>query len=94
MTWTAPSGQSYTTTPTGSLFFPVFAAPTGKLVLPNRLPVPDAVRGVMMPRRKCTRAAEHRYRISCERRINEERLAHEHRKRAAERTRNDEPPPF
>ena len=94
VTWTAPSGQSYTTTPTGSLFFPVFAAPTGKLVLPNRLPAPDTVRGVMMPRRKRTRAAEHRYRIGCERRNNEERLAHEHRKRAAERTRNDEPPPF
>lgn len=92
--WTAPSGQTYTTTPTGSIFFPIFAAPTGKLLLPSRHPAPDAVRGVMMPRRKRTRAAEHRYRITWERRINEERLAQEHHKHAAERVRNDEPPPF
>lgn len=94
VTWTAPSGQTYTTIPTGSIFFPVLSTPTGRLVLPDRVPAPDTVRGVMMPRRQRTRATEHRYRITWERRINEERLAQEHQKRAAERTRNDEPPPF
>jgi hypothetical protein len=49
----------------------------------------------MMPRRKRTRAEDHRYRIAAERRINEERLAQElltkqRRKRAA----GESPPPF
>lgn len=92
--WTAPSGQPYTTTPGGSIFFPVLATPTGELVLPNGTQPPDTGRGLMMPRREQTRAQERRYRITCERRINEERLAQEHEKRMAELARNDEPPPF
>jgi hypothetical protein len=92
--WTAPSGCTYTTTPTGSIFFPVLAAPTGELVIPDGTQAPNIGRGVMMPRRKRTRAAERHYRITCERRVNEERLAQEHRKRMAELAKNDEPPPF
>jgi hypothetical protein len=37
----------------------------------------------MMPRRKRTRAAERRYRVASERRINEERLAEARRKHNA-----------
>jgi hypothetical protein len=92
--WTAPSGAVYTTTPEGSIFFPVLATPTGELVLPNRAPPPNAGRGLMMPRRSRTRAAERHARITCERRINEEHLAEQHRKRMAEIARNYQPPPF
>lgn len=94
--WTAPSGQTYTTTPGGSIFFPVLAlaAPTGELVMPGGIQPSDIDRGVMMPRRKRTRAAERHSRITAERRINEERLAEERRKQMALLARNDEPPPF
>jgi hypothetical protein len=92
--WTAPSGQTYTTTPTGAIFFPVLATPTAKLTIPDSIHPPDAGRGLMMPRRKRTRAAERHHRIAAERHINEERLAQQHRKRTAELARNDEPPPF
>ena len=72
----------------------MLAAPTGKLVLPQWVPTEQAARGVMMPRRTRTRTEEHAARIAAERRINEERLAEEHRKRAAQLAANDEPPPF
>lgn len=48
----------------------------------------------MMPTRKRTRAEERAARITAERRINEERLAEERRKRAAWLAANYEPPPF
>ncbi|TDH51383.1 HNH endonuclease [Mycobacterium eburneum] len=92
--WTSPSGRTYTTSPGGAIFFPVLAAPTGKLVLPTATRVPHTGRGVMMPRRSRTRSQARRYRISCERRINETRRAEEHRKRLAELARNYQPPPF
>jgi hypothetical protein len=92
--WTAPSGCTYTTTPTGSIFFPVLATRTGELVIPGETHALNIGQEAMMPRRKRTHAAERHYRITCERRINEERLAQEHRKRMAELARNEEPPPF
>jgi hypothetical protein len=33
--WTSPSGRTYTTTPSGALFFPQLGEPTGTLVLPG-----------------------------------------------------------
>jgi hypothetical protein len=93
--WTAPSGHTYTTTPGGSLFFPVLATSTGELKVVQSDESSGSARGLMMPRRKRTRAEDHRNRIAAERRINEERLAQElltkqRRKRAA----GESPPPF
>jgi hypothetical protein len=93
--WTAPSGHTYTTTPGGSIFFPVLAVPTGELKVAQVVEPPRLTKGLMMPRRKRTRAEDRRYRITLERRINEqrhaeERLAQQRRKRAA----GYDPPPF
>ena len=92
--WTAPSGQTYTTTPGGSIFFPQLATPTGELNIPPTLTAADPNRGLMMPSRKRTRAQERRYRITHERRINEARIAEEHRKHQAWLAATYEPPPF
>ncbi|MCV7236454.1 HNH endonuclease signature motif containing protein [Mycobacterium branderi] len=92
--WTAPTGHTYTTTPGGAVFFPMLADSTGELVLPTATKPPGENRGLMMPARKRTRAEERASRIAAERRINEERLAEERRKRAAWIAANYEPPPF
>ncbi len=63
--WAAPTGHIYQTMPAGRIFFPVLGQPTPM----------SAGRAMMMPRRKRTRAAERHYRITAERRINEERIA-------------------
>ena len=65
---TSPSGRTYTTTPTGALFFPQLGALTGKLVLPAT-PPPSPDRGLAMPTRKRTRAQDRAYRIEYERRL-------------------------
>jgi len=93
--WTAPSGHIYATTPGGCFFFPALAASTGELNVARGIEPSDIARGLMMPRRKRTRAEDRHYRIASERRINEERLAQERlskqrRKRAA----RYDPPPF
>ena len=88
--WTAPTGHIYTTAPGGSAIFPVLGAPTGALKTAGAAASPDISRGLMMPRRKRTRAAERTSRIAAERRINEEQLAQERRKHTA----GYEPPPF
>jgi hypothetical protein len=92
--WTAPTGQTYTTTPAGSFFFPLLATPTGELTVPTATGPASEGRGVMMPARKRTRAQERRYRITHERRTNDARLAEEHRKHQAWLAATYEPPPF
>jgi len=93
--WTAPSGHIYTTTPGGSFFFPVLATSTGELKAAQTDESSSGARGLMMPRRKRTRADDRRHRITSERRINEHRLAEE---RLSKQPRNDaagaDPPPF
>jgi hypothetical protein len=90
--WTSPTGHTYTTQPGASVFFPVLAASTGELVLPKTMRAPGENRGLMMPARRQTRAAERAARIAAERRINEAAIAAEgSRRRIA--ARND-PPPF
>jgi hypothetical protein len=90
--WTAPSGRTYTTKPGGALFFPILATPTG--TLPIRTTEPAEYRGVMMPRRKRTRAQEQRNRINAERRISETRIAEERQQYEAWLAATYEPPPF
>jgi Domain of unknown function (DUF222) len=93
--WIAPSGHTYATTPGGSIFFPMLATSTGELTIARRTGPPNIGRTLMMPRRKRTRVADRHYRITSERRINEERLAQD---RLAEKLRKHapryEPPPF
>ena len=90
--WTAPTGHTYTTKPSGALFFPALAVPTGEIVRPNATPPATGDRALMMPARRRTRAAEHAARIASERRINEARIAAQ----AAQRRIADgnDPPPF
>jgi hypothetical protein len=90
--WTSPTGHTYTTKPGASFFFPVLASPTGELVSPTALPAASHHRGLMMPSRRRTRAAERASRIAYERGINEALIAAQRaRKRIA--ALND-PPPF
>ncbi|MGE5698032.1 MAG: HNH endonuclease, partial [Candidatus Sericytochromatia bacterium] len=91
--WTAPTGHRYTTYPGGGLFFPALAVPTGELIVPEEAPRATA-RGVMMPRRRRTRADDRNYRRSRERRLNEQRLAEEQRQRESWLAATYEPPPF
>ena len=97
--WTAPTGRTYSTKPGGSLFFPILATPTGEVTIRKITTEPAEGRGLMMPRRKRTRAQEQQDRITAERRINEQRLRRQrwlfeelekHRQSMAA----DEPPPF
>jgi hypothetical protein len=90
--WTSPTGHTYTTKPAGALFFPILASPTGELVSTAKVPAPGERRGLMMPARRQTRAAERATRIASERRINETRVAAESARRRIA-ARND-PPPF
>jgi hypothetical protein len=92
--WTSPTGHTHTTKPGGSLFFPVLALPTDKLVLPSSIPPPTAHRGLMMPTRQRTRAEDRAARISYERGINEARIAAEAAERAKRLAACNDPPPF
>jgi Domain of unknown function (DUF222) len=90
--WRSPTGHTYTTKPGASYFFPSLAASTGALLLPTTIQAPGENRGLMMPARRQTRAAERAARIAHERGINEALIAAERaRKRIAAR---DDPPPF
>jgi hypothetical protein len=79
VTWTSPSGRTYTTEPGGSLFFPILATPTGEVAIRKFTTEPGQGRGLMMPRRARTRQQERQDRIAAERRINEIRIAEERR---------------
>jgi Domain of unknown function (DUF222) len=92
--WTSPSGHTYTTKPGGSLFFPALAIPTGTLALPARTPSETASRGLMMPIRRQTRAADRAARNKWERGINEARIAAEAAREAARISACNDPPPF
>jgi hypothetical protein len=48
VTWTSPSGHIYLAEPSGALFFPQVAKPTGKLVLPDNIPGASPLRGQLM----------------------------------------------
>jgi hypothetical protein len=89
--WTAPTGHTYATKPGGSVFFPTLAVPTGELVLPTSTSN-TANRGLMMPVRRRTRAADRAARNNWERGINEARLAAE--AEAARIAALNDPPPF
>ncbi|HEX2286832.1 MAG TPA: DUF222 domain-containing protein [Mycobacterium sp.] len=65
--WTSPSGKTYTTQPGSKLFYPAWDTTTADLPPPPIVVPPVGDRGVMMPKRKRTRAAECAARIKAER---------------------------
>ncbi len=86
--WTAPTGHTYTTYPGGTHLFPTLCQPTATLWA-GEPPVVQTTsdRGVMMPRRRHTRAHNTARAIAAERRLNDEYAA----QRLAQR---NKPPPF
>jgi len=70
--WTAPSGQTYTSSPGSRLLFPSLCKPTAPV---NARATPAGIesnRGLMMPRRKSTRAQDRAKRIDAERARNQQ----------------------
>jgi Domain of unknown function (DUF222) len=72
MIWTAPSGQAYTTYPGSRLSFPTLCRPAAPVSAPADTPSAPPNRGLMMPRRKTTRAQDRAQRIEAERARNHE----------------------
>jgi uncharacterized protein DUF222 len=69
--WTSPSGRKYTTKPGSRLFFETWDTTTADLPPPSFAVPNSGDRGLMMPRRRRTRAAEHAAWIKAERARNE-----------------------
>ncbi len=99
--WSSPAGHIYVTTPGSALLFPGLCAPTGELDPPKPTRTDRrADRGVMMPKRRRTRAQNRANYIAGERRQNHK--AREGRRLAQQAARfgpaapdnDDEPPPF
>jgi hypothetical protein len=79
--WTTPTGKTYTTRPGSRLLFPQWNTTMG---LPPTQEIPPVTnRGLMMPTRRRTRAADRAYRIRYERALNDAHVAERNR-----------PPPF
>jgi hypothetical protein len=81
--WTSPAGQTYLTQPGSAVLFPRLCAPTATAPIDPIADGTSADRGVMMPRRRRTRAQDRHYRIEVERRRNDEFVAE-----------RNKPPPF
>jgi hypothetical protein len=82
VTWTSPSGHTYTTRPGSALLFPTLCAPTAQAPLRPVRPA-DTDRGLKMPRRRRTRAEDRARRIRAERKLNDDLVAE-----------RNKPPPF
>jgi hypothetical protein len=93
--WTAPSGQTYITTPGSALLFPTLCVPTGQLAPPQPTPTGSrcADRAAMMPQRRRTRAQNRTARITAERKQNRQ-TRQAARSGPAPPDTDDEPPPF
>lgn len=80
--WTSPTGRTYTTYPGSRLLFPRWNTHTGPVAAPAVAPQ-GVNRGLMMPTRRRSRAADRAYRIRCERALNDAHVSERNR-----------PPPF
>jgi hypothetical protein len=74
---TSPTGHTYTTKSGSALLFPTLCRPTGTLWAPGHEPTvePTNNRGLMMPKRKRTRAQNLARRINAERKLNDDYVA-------------------
>lgn len=75
ITWTSPTGRVYTTTPSGALFYPQLAHPTGIITTDTGQAPLNPGRTLMMPTRRRTRSEERAARINWERGLNLSRWA-------------------
>jgi Domain of unknown function (DUF222) len=82
---TSPTGHTYTTKPGSAVLFPALCRPTGTLWAPGEEPKawPRGDRGLMMPKRRRTRAENLAKRIEAERKLNDGYIAE-----------RNKPPPF
>ena len=82
---TSPTGHTYTTKPGSALLFPTLCQPTGTLWHPHTNPqsASRGDRGLMMPKRRRTRAENLARRIQAERKLNDDYVAE-----------RNKPPPF
>ena len=69
--WTSPTGRTYTTHPGSRIFFPKWDTTTADLPPPATELLLSPGRGLMMPRRQRTRAADNAARIKAERALND-----------------------
>jgi hypothetical protein len=69
--WTSPDGRTSTTKPGALLIFPQWDVTTAQLPPPITRPPDAADRGLMMPRRQRTRAADDAARVRAERALNQ-----------------------
>jgi hypothetical protein len=83
VTWTSPTGRTYTTRPGSRLLIPALCVPTGELPNAPTVGVPSVGRDLMMPTRKRTREQDRIQRINAERALNDAHVAY-----------RNEPPPF
>jgi hypothetical protein len=70
--WTARSGQTYTTRPDSRRLFPTLCKPTAPVNAPANVPGDQPNRGLMMPRRRSTRAHDRAKRVDAERARNQQ----------------------
>lgn len=73
--WTSPAGRTYTTTPGGRAFFPQWDTTTAGLETTSHIATQDN-QGVMMPRRRRTRAQDRAQRIKAQRALNDNYVAY------------------
>ncbi len=83
LTWTSPTGQTYTTHPGSRLLFPSLCRSTGELATPPTIQPDSGCRGLMMPLRKRTREQDRTRRIDAARALNDAHIAE-----------RNKPPPF
>jgi hypothetical protein len=88
--WTSPTGKTYKTLPGSRIFFPAWDTTTAKLAHVSN-PGPASPRGIMMPRRRRTRAADGARRLQRERALNAACIAQHTPNAVTERNRT--PPP-
>ncbi|KAA0098372.1 HNH endonuclease [Mycolicibacterium sp. P1-5] len=81
ITWTTPTGRTYTTRPGSHLLMPTWNTTTATLPPPHGQPPPTI--GIMMPTRRTTRTTQRAQRITTERKLNDTHVAERNR-----------PPPF
>lgn len=74
ITWTAPSGHTYTTRPGSRLLLPSLYLPTGQLPTAPTSELPASQRGIMMPTR-CRTRQDRAHRTNAERELNAAHVA-------------------
>jgi hypothetical protein len=77
--WKAPTGKTYQTAPGSRIFFPTWQTITAELPRRRTPAASGSNRGVMMPRRRRTRAADRTRRILEERALNDPYVAERNR---------------